>query len=157
MPQDATSSSPSSLDPGVLGLRRFRDGHMHLVELAGQLDRASIDALGHELEQAERTDARIVVVDMRELSFIDSGGLRVLLMAQRRMGSRMVVVKGPRCVQRVFELCGVADELPFVDRPPRRVHAEGHRGATKLAERGTLAAAVRELRSRGAAGLGQQP
>lgn len=49
---------------------------------------------------------------------MDSSGLQLVLAAHtaaRRAGGKLEIVPGPRAVQRVFELCGVAGELRFVD------------------------------------------
>ncbi len=51
---------------------------------------------------------------------MDCGGLRIILMAHQREAGRLIVVQGPRCVQRVFELSGLVGLLPLVDEPPKR-------------------------------------
>ena len=57
------------------------------------------------------------VLDLRELTFMDSSGLRLILSAHaaaRRDGAILEIVPGPPSVQRVFQICGVEDELRFV-------------------------------------------
>jgi hypothetical protein len=66
-----------------------------------------------------RTDARLIVVDLRELEFMDCSGLRVVWAAHRREGERLVLVRGPDHVQRVFEISGLVTLLRFVDEPPK--------------------------------------
>jgi anti-anti-sigma factor len=68
-----------------------------------------------------------IVLDLRELAFIACSGLLVIVMAHRRQASRLVVVKGPRHVQRVFEICNLVRVLPLIEKfpddvviPPRR-------------------------------------
>ena len=55
-----------------------------------------------------------MAVDLREVSFLDSSGLRLLLQLNQELseaGRRLVVVQGPRRVARVFELTGAESEL----------------------------------------------
>ncbi len=55
----------------------------------------------------------MVVLDLRELRFIDSAGVRVVVEAAeraRREGHRLAVVRGPRQVDRAFKLIRT-DEL----------------------------------------------
>ena len=104
----AFSSLPSDVPGGVL------------VTVAGELDIATAPQLDAALADAEPD--RLVVVDLRRLSFLDCGGIRVILAAHRRArraGGRLVVVRGPVDVERLIELVGLDVELDCVDRPPR--------------------------------------
>jgi anti-sigma B factor antagonist len=93
-----------------------REGDMHTIALAGELDVAAAGRVQHELERVEATDALSIVVDLSGLTFMDSTGVRLLMEAQARARAdydRLLVLRGPAPVQRVFELCGVDDLLPF--------------------------------------------
>lgn len=103
----------------VLEVRRSSNNDAVQLSLSGELDLASSDKLEREIESAER-DAKILVLDLRELSFIDSSGLRLVLVAARRAdeaGRRLVLVRGPREVDRVFEVTGTSGQLEFIDDP----------------------------------------
>jgi anti-sigma B factor antagonist len=71
---------------------------------------------------ADPTQGRgTVVLDLRELSFIDSSGLRALIMADQRVrseGGRFIVVRGQDRVNEVLEMTGVAQRIEIVDDPP---------------------------------------
>ena len=85
------------------------------VALAGELDFATAFDAEMRLEQAIRA-ADEVVVDLSGLEFIDSTGIRTLLeahQAARREGVTLRFLPGPVAVQRVFEISGLLDELPF--------------------------------------------
>jgi anti-sigma B factor antagonist len=117
---DATDALPDSPgDARMLRLRRSRAGDTHVIELAGQFDIAAVAEVERELERVERSATGLVVLDLRRLTFIDASGLRVIVLAHRRRRDRLVIVKGPRQVQRVFEICDLVKRLPFVERPPR--------------------------------------
>jgi anti-anti-sigma factor len=103
---------------GQLTLHSARDGALHTIRLEGEMDIANADDVERELLRVEATDALSIVLDLSTLRFIDSTGVRLLLCAyarSRRDANRLVLLRGPAAVQRVFELTGVADRLPFAD------------------------------------------
>ncbi|MGE5746710.1 MAG: STAS domain-containing protein [Solirubrobacterales bacterium] len=56
-----------------------------VITVSGELDLASADRLDEAIRHAEEsTTTRWVVVDLEDLSFLDSTGLNVLLEARRR-------------------------------------------------------------------------
>jgi anti-sigma B factor antagonist len=165
---DATEAGAGPVhELGSLRMRSFRAGGAHVIELAEEFDVAAAPGVEHELSRVDASDARMVVIDLRRLSFIGSSGLRIIVLAHRRMAERLVVVKGPPSVQRVFKLCDLEASLPFVDDPPHATPegtpskadpvdgaaaARRRSAAITRAEQGALAAAVRELRSRNRVG-----
>src|SRR4051812_18839552 len=103
---DATEAGAGPVhELGSLRMRSFRAGSVHVIELAEEFDVAAAPGVEHELARVEASDARTVVIDLRRLAFIGSSGLRIIVLAHRRLAERLVVVKGPPRVQRVFELC----------------------------------------------------
>jgi anti-anti-sigma factor len=83
------------------------------VQVAGELDMATAP----ELEQtlcAARARARLVVLDLRELTFTDVSGLHAILDASISVSerdSRLVLVRAPPDVDRPFRLIRSCDEL----------------------------------------------
>jgi anti-sigma B factor antagonist len=101
---------------GFLDVRSERRNDEHVIALAGELDLVGAAGVSEELLRVEATDARRIVLDLSSLEFIDSTGIRLILSADARSrahGRRLVLIRGPQPVQRVFELSGVADRLPF--------------------------------------------
>jgi anti-anti-sigma factor len=91
-----------------------------LIGVSGELDLASSPALEQELDRHMSSGTELVIVDLRELEFMDSTGLSVLVRAHQRAidaGQRFAVVRGPQQVQRLLSLTGVADRLTLVDSP----------------------------------------
>jgi len=117
MPADDASRAAHAHAPGGLGLRSEREGETHIVELLGELDIAGAPALEEELLRVEATDTAAIVIDLRRLEFIDSTGIRLLVMAADRCDddARLTLLRGPVPVHRVFELTGLAARLPFAD------------------------------------------
>lgn len=101
---------------GFLELRSERNDDEQVIALAGELDLDGSERVSQELQLAEATDVRRIVMDLSNLEFIDSSGIRLILAADARSPrDRLVLVRGKRAVHRVFELTGVAQRLPFVD------------------------------------------
>lgn len=106
-------------DPTPLRMHSFRVGDTHVIELAGELDLTTADDVDREIRRVEFTSAHVIAIDLHDLSFIDSTGIRVMLQAQRRsdnLGGRLAIVKAAEPVQRLFDICGVAPTMPFVDK-----------------------------------------
>ena len=91
-----------------------------VIAISGELDLASSPALQKELARAESSDATLLIIDLRQLDFMDSTGLSVLVRAHQRadeQGRQLAMVKGPQQVQRLLSLTGVAERLTVVDSP----------------------------------------
>jgi anti-anti-sigma factor len=92
-----------------------------LIALTGELDLSGAPALDQEIEElSRRPDVQRLVLDLRGLEFLDSSGLRVVALAERRLsagGRSLVLVRGNENVQRVFEITRMVERLRFVDDP----------------------------------------
>ena len=115
---DRSLRAADQVRAGRLTLHSTRDGALHTIRLEGEMDIANAEDVERELLKVEATDALSIVLDLSTLRFIDSTGVRLLLCActrSRRDANRLVLLRGPAAVQRVFELTGVVDRLPFAD------------------------------------------
>lgn len=100
------SATTSSRTP-YLDVRVLSDEREATVALDGELDLASADMLEREVRKLRLAGFDCVVVDLSNVGFLDSTGLRVLLSLRntaKRAGQRLILVRGPRQVQRLFEL-----------------------------------------------------
>ena len=91
-----------------------------VIELAGEIDSSTVPMLERELSERDATSPPIVVVDLRNTTFMDSSGLRALASAHARAtadGRRFVIVRGPDAVRRVFAVTRLDSRLDFVDDP----------------------------------------
>jgi anti-sigma B factor antagonist len=81
--------------------------------VTGELDVATAPTLDETLQQAQ-LQARLVVLDLRELDFMDSAGAHTIVSASLRArlnGGRLVVVRGRPHVDRVFVLTRSCDRV----------------------------------------------
>jgi anti-sigma B factor antagonist len=102
-------------------------GEATVIAVSGELDLASSPALQEELDRVAASDATLLIIDLRDLDFMDSTGLSVLVRAHQRIeeqGRQLAMVKGPQQVQRLLSLTGVADRLTLVDAPEELLGAE---------------------------------
>lgn len=100
---------------GDLEMRTAHDGGADVVALAGELDLASAQAVERELGRLAHDGDRPLVVDLAELTFIDSTGVRLLLSATRARDGGLVVRRPPPRVRRVLQLAGVEALLRISD------------------------------------------
>ena len=83
-----------------------------IIEIAGRLDTITAPALEKAINE-DIGDAKNLVLDIKNLEYISSAGLRVILGAQKKMkriGS-MKVLNVCDAVMEVFEMTGFADIL----------------------------------------------
>jgi anti-sigma B factor antagonist len=95
---------------------RHDAGRTTLV-LAGELDMASAEALREALTAEDLQPEPLIVLDLQQLEFIDSTGLRTILAALERcreLGREFAITPGSQQVQRLLQITGVAEHLPTV-------------------------------------------
>lgn len=99
-----------------LALSPTADGGVRIA-VAGELDLAGGTDLGDAVDRAFREDASRVVVDLAEVSFIDSSGLQRLawLGSSRRGEQELVFVRPSEATRRLIDMTGLADRLRFVE------------------------------------------
>src|SRR3954464_12850531 len=92
--------------------RRLEHGVI-AVTLGGTLDLSAADQLLDELRHVWDRDALPVVLDLAEVTFLDSGGMRTLVLAQRELaaaGRTLTIGAASPKVRRLLELTGT-DQL----------------------------------------------
>jgi anti-anti-sigma factor len=86
-----------------------------LLETQGDIDHNTCEAIEAALTQALDSGARVVLIDLGEVSYIDSGGLSVLFSAARRLrpdGWLGVINPNPN-IRRLLELVGLMIDPSF--------------------------------------------
>jgi anti-sigma B factor antagonist len=96
------------------------EGERAVLRLDGELDLASVPTLEHAVENAMLDHAAELVLDLRGLEFIDSTGLRAILLQDKRSterGQTFALVRGPEQVQRLMTMTRVDEHLKIIDSP----------------------------------------
>ena len=105
--------------------------------VSGELDICGAVALEAELTLAESARPALIVLDLRELSFLDLHGLDAILAAQERavaQGRRFACILGPvGPARRLFELAGVMSEVEVLDELPENRGADDQASASGAA------------------------
>jgi anti-anti-sigma factor len=102
-------------EDGGLTVRVEQDGEALVVSAFGELDLLNAKTLEAELRRSIAGDASGVILDLGGVSFIDSAGLRVVLLMARqslRNGGRPRLLRGSASVERVIDGSGVQQLLP---------------------------------------------
>jgi anti-anti-sigma factor len=123
---DVDSGKPPRIDefgvkapPAFAIAGELRDGAVAL-RLEGELDYAAADEVRGHIDGAA---GRPLVVDLAEVTFVDSSMLRELLRAateRAETGDRLVLAAVPRPVRRLLDLTGTAELFEAV---PTRAEA----------------------------------
>ena len=103
------------------GIERVDDTVQVHLRLRGDLDLYSAPEFDDALVDVEGEKWPTIVLDLRQLEFLDSMALRLIMRTQARAkqdGRRLVLVRGPEFIDRVLELSGLRDHLELVDEPP---------------------------------------
>jgi anti-anti-sigma factor len=93
-------------------------GGDHTLVLRGVLDVSASDELEGVIISC--ADAARLTLDLSQLSFMDSSGIKLVLLAHdlsKVRGMRFAVIPGPRQVQRTFEMADLLERLPFGTMP----------------------------------------
>jgi anti-sigma B factor antagonist len=91
------------------------DAAVHVVQVSGEFDTAARD---HFREASERADAEIVVVDLRQATFLDSSALGELIALQSRVQereARLAILRPRGKADLIFQLTGIDGHLPLYD------------------------------------------
>jgi anti-sigma B factor antagonist len=112
------SSEQREIADGTLVVRSQENGESRVIAFAGELDLANAGTAESALESSLADGSAQVVVDMRELEFIDSTGIALLVSTLSRNKDDTKVSFIPSAfpaVTRVLELTGLAERLPLAE------------------------------------------
>jgi anti-anti-sigma factor len=103
----------------TLSLHTYQEPDSVRVSVSGELDLSSALTFDEEMRRIEEhCEARLLVLDLSSLKFMDSTGLRLILSTHARAikrGHRLVIVQGGEAVRRIFRITGVTGRLNLCD------------------------------------------
>ena len=100
----------------MMTIQKTQDGGKLTFALEGRLDTTTAPQLQNELIPTF-DEAKDIVLDFSNLTYVSSAGLRVLLMGQKTAkakGAGMTLTHVPAEVMEVFEMTGFADMLHII-------------------------------------------
>ncbi len=106
------------MQTGELALNIMANGGVATVHLAGELDLVTAPALRQALSALYNDGAKMLVLDLRELAFVDSTGLSEFVVALRHCRDRGgdVVLQSPTgLTSRVLHISGLDQVFTIVD------------------------------------------
>lgn len=89
----------------------------HCILVEGEVDLATVEELEDAIDQVFSSNAHPLVVDLRKSSFMDSTGLKALVMANRRFdesGRSFAVAVSGGPISRLIDLSGVESSVKVV-------------------------------------------
>jgi anti-sigma B factor antagonist len=105
--------------PELLQIGISHEADRVIVSLQGELDMANAPHLQSAIE-GDAIAGKTLVLDLDQLHFIDSTGLRIILSARercRQAGQEFAITRGSSQVQRLLSVTGVAEHLRMIDTP----------------------------------------
>lgn len=115
-PSDADSTPvTSSLDQLTVVVDRAAEPPV--IALSGELDPHTAPLLQREIDGV-LTEGTDLVLDLSQLGFVDSSGLRVLISAQHQLadhGGTLVLRSPSETVRRLLEITGLVDHITISD------------------------------------------
>jgi anti-anti-sigma factor len=99
-----------------LDVEEIADGDSYTLALTGELELGSANTLQAACKRLFAAGLRSLTIDLSGLMFIDSTGLAAIILANKiceRDGHDFWLIPGPRAIQRLFEITGLIDVLPF--------------------------------------------
>ena len=106
--------SHPALTPDRFELRILPDRERVIVEVSGELDMATVDAVTSAVHGLRDADWQHVIVDLEGCTFIDVQGLRMLLAIDaeaRSDGWRFAIVDSAPPVSRLLEVTGMREHF----------------------------------------------
>jgi anti-anti-sigma factor len=108
-------------EPHQFQVNAERVGTSALVTVRGELDIATLPEFERAVTRMRSQGLERLVIDLRELSFLDSMSIELMLRLHGELtstGADLVIVRGPRAVDRIFDLMELQRVLTLVDEPP---------------------------------------
>ncbi|HWS36239.1 MAG TPA: anti-sigma factor antagonist [Actinoplanes sp.] len=97
-----------------------RSGNTVIITLTGELDASTAVAFRKDIDRAAEGDVETLVLDLTDLTYLSSAGLRGLVFARQKMsdGVNIVLVKASDEVERTIRMVGFHHSVVFADSVP---------------------------------------
>ena len=109
---------PTPEDDGRLWALRSWESDRLVLVLHGDLDMSTLPTAQDEVTAAESQSPPVLVLDLSHLGYVDSSGVRLVLLAQHvaETASRRLAVRlGNGAARHVFDMLGITERLEVLD------------------------------------------
>jgi anti-sigma B factor antagonist len=107
----------------LLTIDEFEGDGVVVLTLDGEIDASVCQLLHGAIERGMARARRAVVLDMGAVSYMDSAGLRCLIVGSRAADAadvRFAIGRSSPAVQRLLGLCGLGEDFLMARREPNR-------------------------------------
>ncbi len=92
------------------------DGEITLITLKGPMELQTIKAFQNKISEIEPSIRKNITLDMREVDYIDSTGISILIMLnkqQKGKGKALSIINASQRVKSLLELSSLSDLLSY--------------------------------------------
>ena len=104
---------------GLASVRTERDGDLVIATIAGEVDPSNARDLGRDLTAAVPNDAMAVVLDLSDVTYLDSSGVQMVFELAERLDGRQqrlaVVVPAGAPARKVLDIVSIDATAPLAD------------------------------------------
>lgn len=107
-------------------IQKLEDRSITVLRLAGRLDATTVSQLERALTDVQFSGDRAIIIDLSDLTYISSSGLRVLLTGRsnaRKRGSEVFLCRLRPSVREVFEMVGFTAVFTIFDTLEQAIEA----------------------------------
>jgi len=97
---------------------------VNIVKLTGRLDALTCEAAQTTIAEALDHAPSGIMLDMAEMNFISSAGLRVMIIIWKKAaaeGKKMVIVAVDSPIYKIFKIAGMDKQFDFFDNPEEAI------------------------------------
>lgn len=109
-----TATGAGDQEPGRLVVVARDLPEATVVSVSGEIDLLSAPQLTVALDPILKTTDRPIVIDLTEITFMDSTGIHALVDASNQARRHFAVICGPGTVRRTIDLLGLTEPLCVV-------------------------------------------
>jgi anti-sigma B factor antagonist len=102
-----------AVPPTQLEIHSEREAEAGRLRLSGELDLASVGSVEQAVDEALAQGSRTLILELGELSFVDSSG--VLTQRAAAEGWRLSMTRPQEQAMTVFRVSGLVENLPFAE------------------------------------------
>jgi anti-sigma B factor antagonist len=118
-----TGREKNNLSQTPFEVESVREQDRARLTLSGELDMATAPRVEAAVNATLTEEVRTLTIDLSRLRFVDSSGLRLLIVLDRRARAEAWTLRLIRPVEqvlKVFRVSGLEENLPFVEVPSAR-------------------------------------